>query len=67
MTGDTAVLDRTRADAGPGRSVSVRGLRPRGPHDDQPAGEPARFVRSSFTCSWERPGPHEPLLPPRGA
>jgi hypothetical protein len=21
-------------------------------------------VRGSFTCSWDRPGPHEPLLPP---
>ena len=22
-------------------------------------------VRAEFTCTWNRPGPHEPLLPPR--
>lgn len=65
MTGDTAVLDRTRADAdrvvlcrcgGFGR-VAHRAI-------NQP-GEPERFVRSSFTCTWDRPGPHEPLLMPQ--
>ena len=28
-------------------------------------GEPERYVRGTFTCTWHRPGPHEPLLPPR--
>ena len=65
MTGDAAVLDRAHADAdrvvlcrcgGSGRVVHTAINRP---------GEPELFVRSSFACSWDRPGPHEPLLPPR--
>ncbi|WP_222265519.1 hypothetical protein [Modestobacter marinus] len=24
------------------------------------------YVRGSFTCPWDRPGPHVPLLPPGG-
>ncbi len=24
------------------------------------------YVRGSFTCTWDRPGPHAPLLPPGG-
>jgi hypothetical protein len=28
-------------------------------------GEPETYVRSTFTCTWDRPGPHEPRLPPR--
>lgn len=65
MTGDSAVLDQTRAKAdrvalcrcgGFGR-VSHKAI-------NQP-GEPDRYVRSGFTCTWDRPGPHEPLLEPR--
>ncbi|WP_222268367.1 hypothetical protein [Modestobacter marinus] len=64
MTGDTVVLDRARRDAdrvvlcrcgGAGRVVHARVDRP---------GEPEAYVRATFTCSWDRPGPHEPLLPP---
>jgi hypothetical protein len=65
MTGDTAQLDRIHADAdrvvlcrcgGSGRVTHVAVSGP---------GEPERYVRSTFTCTWERPGPHEPLLAPR--
>ena len=28
-------------------------------------GEPEAFVRSGFSCTWNRPGAHGPLLPPR--
>jgi hypothetical protein len=64
MTGDSAVLDRVARDAdrvvlcrcgGIGRITHVAVNAP---------GEPERFVRGSFTCAWDRPGPHEPLLPP---
>jgi hypothetical protein len=65
VTGDSVVLDRVRADAdrivfcrcgGAGRVVHELVSGP---------GEPERFVRSTFTCTWDRSGPHEPLLPPR--
>ena len=64
VTGDTVVLDRVRRDAdrvvlcrcgGAGRVVHARVDRP---------GEPEAYVRASFVCTWDRPGPHEPLLPP---
>ena len=64
MTGDTAVLNRVERDAdrvvlcqcgGIGRVQHVAVNAP---------GEPERFVRSGFTCTWPRPGPHEPLLEP---
>ena len=66
MTGDTALLDPVARDAdrvvlcrcgGFGRVTHVAVNGP---------GEPERYVRSTFTCTWERPGPHEPLLAPRG-
>ena len=66
MMGDTARLDRSARDAdrvvlcrcgGFGRVVHVSVTAP---------GEPERFVRSAFTCTWNHPGPHEPLLAPRG-
>jgi hypothetical protein len=66
MTGDTALLDRSTKDAdrvvlcrcgGFGRVTHVPVSAP---------GEPERFVRSEFACSWNRPGPHDPLLSPRG-
>ena len=65
MNGDTEVLDRARRDAdrivlcrcgGAGRVVHAAVNAP---------GEPEAYVRSTFTCTWDRPGPHEPLLPPR--
>ena len=65
MTGETTVLDKAGRDAdrvvlcrcgGAGR-VEHRAV--------NLPGEPARFVRSAFICTWIRPGPHEPLLPPR--
>jgi hypothetical protein len=65
MIGDTAVLDRIQRDAdrvvlcrcgGFGRVEHLLISTP---------GEPERFVRGSFACSWQRPGPHEPLLLPR--
>jgi hypothetical protein len=65
MTGDTAELDRVARDAdrvvlcrcgGFGRVHHVAVNHP---------GEPERYVRSGFTCTWQRPGPHEPLLAPR--
>jgi hypothetical protein len=67
VNGDTEVLDRVRADAdrvvlcccgGVGRVVHAAVNRP---------GEPEAYVRATFTCTWDRPGPHEPLLPPRPA
>jgi hypothetical protein len=65
MTGDTMVLSRQERDAdrvvlcrcgGFGRIEHVAVNLP---------GEPDRFVRKAFFCSWRRPGPHEPLLAPR--
>jgi hypothetical protein len=67
VTGDAVVLDRIRRDAdrvvlcrcgGAGR---VQHVPVGGP------GEPEQYVRAEFTCTWDRPGPHEPLLPPRRA
>jgi hypothetical protein len=64
MIGDTEALDRITADAdrvvlcrcgGFGRLEHVLVNLP---------GEPERYVRGAFTCNWNRPGPHEPLLPP---
>jgi hypothetical protein len=64
VTDDAEVLDEVERDAdrvvlcrcgGAGRVVHVSVSAP---------GEPERYVRSTFTCSWDRPGPHEPLLPP---
>ena len=65
VTGDAEVLDRVRRDAdrvvlcrcgGAGR---VQHVAVNGPDDTE------GYVRAEFTCSWDRPGPHEPLLPPR--
>ena len=67
VTGDLEVLDRVRRDAdrvvlcrcgGAGRvqHVAVEGA------DGQ-----EYYVRGQFSCTWNRPGPHEPLLPPRRA
>ncbi len=65
VIGDAEVLDRVQRDAdrvvlcrcgGAGRVVHTPVNRP---------GEPETYVRSTFTCTWDRPGPHEPLLPPR--
>jgi hypothetical protein len=64
MTGDTEVLDGVRRDAdrvllcrcgGVGRMRHV----PVSPED------PDHYVRADFVCTWDRPGPHDPLLPPR--
>lgn len=65
MIGDTVVLDRIRRDAD--RVVLCRcGGAGRVVHVSLPgAGGNESFVRSTFTCNWDRPGPHEPLLPPR--
>ena len=65
VTGDSVVLDRVRRDAdrvvlcrcgGAGRvqHVAVEG-----------SDGKEYYVRGEFNCSWNRPGPHEPLLPPR--
>jgi hypothetical protein len=65
MTGDAEVLDRVARDAdrvvlcccgGAGRvyHVAVNG-----------PGDTEGYVRAEFTCTWDRPGPHGPLLPPR--
>ena len=65
MNGDTEVLDRVRRDAdrvvlcrcgGAGRVVHTAVNLP---------GEPEAYVRATFTGTWNRPGPHDPLLPPR--
>jgi hypothetical protein len=65
MTGDSVVLDRVRRDAdrvvlcrcgGAGRLQHVAVEGPDGTE---------YYVRGAFTCTWNRPGPHEPLLPPR--
>jgi hypothetical protein len=67
MNGDSAVLTRVERDAdrvvlcrcgGFGQVVHVAVNAP---------GEAERYLRGSFTCTWVRPGPHEPLLPPRAA
>jgi hypothetical protein len=65
MTGDTTVLDRVRRDAD--RVVLCRcGGFGRVQHVAvNKSDEPERYVRSGFSCTWDRPGPHEPLLPPR--
>ena len=65
MTGDAEVLDRVQRDAD--RVVLCRcGGAGRVLHEVVSSpGEPERYVRSSFTCTWNRPGPHEPLLRPR--
>jgi hypothetical protein len=64
MIGDAEVLDRFGADAD--RVVLCRcGGFGRLDHAMvTPPGQPERYVRSAFTCTWDRPGPHEPLLPP---
>jgi hypothetical protein len=63
MTGDAEVLDRVERDAdrvvlcrcgGAGRVVHA-----------PVEGDPEHYVRATFTCTWDRSGPHEPLLPPR--
>ncbi|MGY1802977.1 hypothetical protein ACI78T_06830 [Blastococcus sp. SYSU D00922] len=63
MIGDAEVLDRVQRDAdrvvlcrcgGAGRVVHV-----------PVEGDTEHYVRGAFTCTWDRPGPHEPLLPPR--
>jgi len=65
VTGDAEVLDRVRRDAdrvvlcrcgGAGR---VQHVAVEGPDGTE------MYVRGEFTCTWNRPGPHEPLLPPR--
>jgi hypothetical protein len=65
VTGDSVVLDRVRRDAdrvvlcrcgGAGR---VQHVAVEGPDGQE------YYVRGEFSCSWNRPGPHEPLLPPR--
>ena len=65
VIGDAEVLDRVQRDAdrvvlcrcgGAGRVVHVPVNQP---------GEPETYVRSTFTCTWDRPDPHEPRLPPR--
>ena len=65
VTGDAEVLDRVRRDAdrvvlcrcgGAGR---VQHVAVEGPDGSE------YYVRGAFTCTWNRPGPHEPLLPPR--
>ena len=65
VTGDTVVLDDAGRDAdrvvlcrcgGAGRVVHTA---------VGPPGAPEGYVRATFTCTWDRPGPHEPLLPPR--
>ena len=65
MTGGSEVLDRVHRDAD--RVVLCRcGGAGRVVHElISDPGEPERFVRSTFTCGWNRPGPHEPRLPPR--
>ena len=67
MTGDAALLDRVGRDAD--RVVLCRcGGAGRVTHSAVPGPDGAeRYVRTGFTCAWQRPGPHEPLLPPRGA
>jgi hypothetical protein len=67
VTGDSVVLDRVRRDAD--RVVLCRcGGAGRVQHVavDGPDGQ-EYYVRGEFTCGWNRPGPHEPLLPPRPA
>jgi hypothetical protein len=65
VTGDAEVLDQVRRDAdrvvlcrcgGAGRVQHVAVNRP---------GDSEGYVRAEFSCTWNRPGPHEPLLPPR--
>ena len=65
VTGDSVVLDRVRRGAdrvvlcrcgGAGR---VQHVAVEGPDGQE------YYVRGEFTCTWNRPGPHEPLLPPR--
>jgi hypothetical protein len=66
MIGDTALLDRVRRDADQvvlcrcGAAGRVSHAAVTGPDGSE------CYVRSSFTCTWQRPGPHEPLLAPRG-
>jgi hypothetical protein len=63
MTGDTALLDPVARDAdrvvlcrcgGFGRVTHVAVNGP---------GEPERYVRSTFTCTWERPARTSPCSP----
>jgi hypothetical protein len=66
MTGDTALLDPVARDADRVALCRCGGFG-RVTHSAVPmADQPERYVRSSFTCTWDRPGPHEPLLAPRG-
>jgi hypothetical protein len=67
MTGETTVLDQAGRDAD--RVVLCRcgGIGRVEHRAVNLPGEPGRFVRSTFTCTWQRSGPHEPLLPPRAA
>jgi hypothetical protein len=64
MTGDSEVLDRVQRDAD--RVVLCRcgGF---GRVNHVPVNDPGGaelYVRGTFTCTWDRPGPHEPRLPP---
>ena len=65
MIGDAELLDRVHRDAdrvvlcrcgGVGRVVHVAVAGP---------GDTESYRRDTFTCTWDRPGPHEPKLPPR--
>jgi hypothetical protein len=65
VIGDAEMLDRVQRDAdrvvlcrcgGVGRVIHAPVNGP---------GEPESYVRATFTCTWDRPGPHEPRLPPR--
>jgi len=65
VIGDAELLDPAHRDAdrvvlcrcgGVGRVVHASVHAP---------GEPEAYVRATFTCTWDRPGPHEPRLPPR--
>ena len=64
--GDVEVLDAARRDAD--RVVLCRcGGFGRVHHEPLlRSGSAEGYVRIGFTCSWDRPGPHGPLLPPGG-